>query len=43
MKKRNKNKHEQSKKHIYFSKLTMNRYIVRNPEIDKFKDSIQSY
>ena len=42
-KKQNKNKHEQSKKHKYFSNLIINKYIVRNDEIDKFKDIIQSY
>ena len=43
IKKRNKNKHEQSKNYKYFLHLIMNRYNVRNPEIDKFKDIIQSY
>ena len=42
-KKRNKNKHEQSKKHKYFSNLIIIKYIVKNDEIDKFKDIIQSY
>ena len=42
-KKRNKNKHEQSKKHKYFSNLIMNKYILKNDEIDKFKDILQSY
>ena len=42
-KKRSKNKHEQSKKHKYFSNLIINRNIVRNPESDKFRDIIQSY
>ena len=31
------------KKHKYFSNLIINKYIVRNPEINKFKDIIQSY
>ena len=43
MKKRNKNNHEQSKKHKCFSNLVLNKYIVRNVEIDKFKDILQSY
>ena len=44
IKKRNKNKHQQSKKHRYFlSNLIIKKYIVRNDEIDKFKDNLQSY
>ena len=43
LKKQNKNKHEQSKKHKYFSNLIINKFIVRNPEIDKFKEIIQPY
>ena len=43
LKKQYKNKHEQSKKQKCFSNLFLNRYIVRNPEIDNFKDIIQSY
>ena len=43
IKKQNKNKHEQSKKHKYFSNLIINKYIVINDEIDKFKDIFQSY
>ena len=43
-KKRNKNKHEQSKKHkCSFSNLIINRYIVKNDEIDKYKDILRSY
>ena len=42
-KKRSKDKHEQSKKHKFFSNLILNKFIVRNPEIDKFKDTLQSY
>ena len=34
-KKRNKNKHEQSKKHKYFSSLIVNKYISRDPDVDK--------
>ena len=43
IKKRNKNKHEQSKKHENFSNLIISKYIVRNPEVDKLKDIIQPY
>ena len=34
IKKRRKNKHEQSKEHRYFSNLTINKFNVRNSEID---------
>ena len=43
MKMRKKNKHEQSKKHIYFSNLIMNKYIIKNNEFYKQKDIIQPY
>ena len=44
IKKRNKNKHQPSKKHRYIlSNLIINKYIVRIDEIDKFKDILQSY
>ena len=43
IKKRSKNKHEQSKKHKYCSNLIIKKYIVRNPEIDKSRDIIHSY
>ena len=44
IKKRNKNKHQQSKKDIYFvSNLIINYYILRNDEIDKYKEILQSY
>ena len=37
IKKRNKNKHEQSKKHKYYSSnLILYKYIVRNLENEKF-------
>ena len=43
IKKRSKNKHEQSKKHKYFSNLIINKYILeKNHEVDKFGDIIQS-
>ena len=40
IKKRNKNKHDQSKKRKYFSNLNIKKYFVRNTEIKKFKDII---
>ena len=43
MKKRNKDKHEQSRKHKYFSNLILKKYIVRNSQIGDFKDIIQPY
>ena len=43
IKKRNRIKHEQSRKHRYFlSYLIINKYIIRNDEIDKFKDILRS-
>ena len=42
IKKRSKNKHEQSKKDKYFSSLIINKYILKNHEVDKFGDIIQS-
>ena len=41
--KRSKNKHEQSKKHKYFSNLNMNRYFLKNDEMNILKDVLQSY
>ena len=42
--KRNKNKHEQFKEHkYYYSNLIINKYIVKNNDINKFKDILQSY
>ena len=43
MKKRNKNKHEQSKNQKYFSNLIINKNIVRNVEFYNLKDIIQAY
>ena len=44
IKKRNKNKHEKLMKHKYIlSNLIINKYIVKNNEIDKFKEIVQSY
>ena len=43
IKKRNKKKHELSKKHNRFSNLIINICIEKNDEIVKFKDILQSY
>ena len=44
IKKRDKNKQEQSMKHKYFlSNLIINKYAIKNDEIDKFKSILQSY
>ena len=44
IKKQNKNKHEKSMKHRYFlSNMIVNKYIVKNIDINKFKDILQSY
>ena len=44
IKKRNKNKHEKTMKHRYFlSKMIVNKYLVKNNDINKFKDILQSY
>ena len=44
IKKRNKNKHEKSMEHRYFlSNMIVNKYIVKNKDINKFKDIPQSY
>ena len=44
IKKRNKNKHEKSMKHRYFSSnMIANEYIVKTNDITKFKDILQSY
>ena len=43
IKKQNKNKHGRSKKHKhFFSNLILKKY-VKNDEIDKFNDILQSY
>ena len=42
--KRNKKKHEQSKKHNYYcSKLIIKKYIVNKNESDNFKDDFKSH
>ena len=43
VKKRNRIRHEQSEKQKYFSDLIINRYSIKNKEIDHFKDILQSY
>ena len=44
IKKRNKNKHEKSIKHRYFlSNMIVNKYVVKNNDINKFQDILQSY
>ena len=44
LKKRNKSKHEKSITHRYFlSNVIVNKYIVKNNDINKFKDILQSY
>ena len=43
IKKRNKNKHEQSKKHKCFSNLIINKYIAKVCEFYIFKDIIQPH
>ena len=43
--KRNKNEHEQSRKHkyIFFSNLIINKYVIQNDEIDNKYDILQRY
>ena len=42
--KRNKTKHNQSKKHkFYYSNLIFNRYVMKNVEVSKFKDVFDPY
>ena len=41
--KRNKTKHNQTKKHKYYSNLTLNRYVIKNVEVIKFKDVLNPY
>ena len=43
IKNKNKKKYEQSKKHEKFSNLILNENIVRNREVDKFRDIIHPY
>ena len=43
MQKRNKTKHNQTKKHKYHSSLILNRYVIKNIEVIKFKDVFNPY
>ena len=43
LKKKNKTKIEQSKKHNFFSNLVLNKYIVKDIAVDNFKYVITSY
>ena len=40
---RNKTKHNQTKKHKYYSNLILNRYVIKNVEVIKFKDLFNPY
>ena len=40
---RNKTKHNQTKKHKYYSNLTLNRYAINKVEVIKFKDVFNPY
>ena len=40
---RNKIKHNQTKKHKYYSNLILNRYVIKNVEVIKFKDVFNPY
>ena len=41
--KRNKTKHEPSNKHKYFSNLILNRYFIKNVEVNKLTDVFYPY
>ena len=41
--KRNKTKHNQTKKHEYYSNLILNRYVIKNVEVINFKDVFNPY
>ena len=41
--KRNKTKHNQTKKQKCFSNLILNRYVIKNVEVIKFKDVFNPY
>ena len=43
LRKRNKTKHNQSKIHKYYSNLTLNRYVIKDVEVAKFKDLFDPY
>ena len=40
---RNKTKNNQSKKHKYYSNTTLNRYVTKDVEVNKFKDIFDPY
>ena len=40
---RNKTKHNRTKKHKYYSKLLLNRRVIKNVEVFKFKDVFNPY
>ena len=35
--------HNKSKKHKFYSNLVLNRYVIKNVEVIKFKDVLNSY
>ena len=39
----NKTKHNQTKKHKYYSIMILNRYVITNVEVIKFRDKIKPY
>ena len=41
--KKNKTKHDNSKKHRYYSNLTLNTYFVKDVKLDEFKDVLFKY
>ena len=41
--KKNKTKHNQSKKHKYYSNLILNRYLIKDVEVNKFNDILNPY
>ena len=43
LEKRNKTERSQSKKHKHFSKLILNRCVIKNDEVIKFKDVFNPY
>ena len=40
---RNKTKHNRTKTHKYYSNLILNRYVIKNIEVSKFKDVLNPY
>ena len=43
IKKKNKSKHEQTKKHKSFSNLVLYKYTIKDIAVDKFEDVLTSY